>query len=179
MSRFASVLIALFCSLGLMTVAGCTSDGAGSEKAGGFGEPKKKDDGTIGKRPELKEAPPDFQSALVVTPSFDAARSTVTVTLKIKDGFHAYAKGEKIGRPVSMTIAAENGWTLDGEVTIPDGKAKDLGELGRSVILEGDVPLKAKVKGGKGALSGTAMVQICTDKACDRPRPHKWSVPTT
>ena len=34
------------------------------------------------------------------------------------------------------------------------------------------------VKGGTGDLSGKVMVQVRTDKACDRPKPHTFTVPT-
>ena len=72
---------------------------------------------------------------------------------------------------------AANGWAVDGDVVIPAGQKKDLGALGVSVILEGDVPLKAKLKPGTGGISGSVEVQVCTDKACDRPKTHPFSIP--
>jgi hypothetical protein len=143
---------------------------------GDFGQPRPvKDDGRIG-RPVMVDQPPRWEQALAVVPSFDAATSTVTVTLKLQPGFHAYGPGEEVSKPVAMTIDPVRGWVVDGVVQIPPGTKKNLGELGTSVILEGDVPLSAKVKGGTGAVSGTVEVQVCTDKACDRPRKHVFSV---
>jgi hypothetical protein len=103
------------------------------------------------------------------------------VTLSIAPGFHAYAPGEQIGKPVELKLKDGGAWSLAGPVEIPAGKEKDLGELGRSVILEGTVPLKATLGGGaeKAPVDGTVTVQVCTDKACDRPRTHAFQVPTT
>ena len=116
---------------------------------------------------------PDFEHAVDVVPTFDKAASKLTVTLKIKPGYHAYAPGEEIGKPVELAVDAP--WTAEN-VTIPAGTKKDIGEE-KSVILEGDVPLTAIVKGGTGDVSGKVTTQICTDKACDRPRPHAFKVP--
>jgi hypothetical protein len=148
-----------------------------SSSGGEFGEPKKvKDDGTVRKVEAPPEAP-KFDESVTVEPAFDKASGKLTVTLHIKPGFHAYAPGEEVGKPVELTVAAP--WAVDGNVAIPAGTQKDLGELGKSMILEGDVPLTAVVKGGSGELKGTVMAQVCTDKACDRPRKHEFTVPTT
>lgn len=150
------------------------------DDGGSFGEAKPtKNDGTIGKPMKAPEPPPDFDGSISVAPAFDKAQNKLTVTLQLKPGFHAYAPGESVGKPVALTLDAENGWAVEGAVEIPAGTKKDLGELGTSMILEGDVPLRATVKPGSGALSGVVEVQICTDKACDRPKKHAWSIPAT
>ncbi|MBM4282097.1 MAG: hypothetical protein FJ137_15500 [Deltaproteobacteria bacterium] len=144
---------------------------------GGFGEPKPvKDDGMIG-RPTIVEQPVNWDTALAIAPAFDAASSTLTVTVQLKPGFHAYGPGEEVSKPVGLVVDGTHGWIVDGAVDIPAGQKKDLGELGTSVILEGSIPLKAKLKGGKGAVAGVVEVQVCTDKACDRPRKHHFTVP--
>jgi hypothetical protein len=159
------------CTL-LAPVAACNAPAADD----GFGEAKPvKDDGRIG-RPTIVEQPPRWESALDMVPAFDPATSTVTVTLKLQPGFHAYGPGEEVSKPVAMTIDSVNGWLVDGAVQIPAGTKKNLGELGTSVILEGDVPLRAKIKGGTGAINGVVEVQVCTEKACDRPRKHTFSI---
>ena len=143
---------------------------------GDFGPGKPvKNNGTLGNKP-IVEAPatPDFEHALDVVPSFAAGK--LTVTLKIKPGYHAYAPGEEIGKPVAMTVDAP--WTIDGAVQVPEGQKRDLGDLGKSVILEGDVPLTAAVKGGSGDVKGVVEAQVCTDKACDRPKKHPFTVPS-
>ena len=89
------------------------------------------------------------------------------------DGFvpeNAYVGNDDIliGKVVPLRVATG--------MVIPAGTKKDLGELGTSVILEGEIPMKAKLKGGGGAVSGTVEVQVCTDKACDRPRKHVFSI---
>src|SRR5262245_14112752 len=134
--------------------------------------------GTLGNKPIVEAPPsgaPDFEHAVDVAPAFDKATGKLTVTLKMKPGVHAYAPGEEIGKPVELAVDAP--WTVDGAVQIPAGTKRDLGDLGKSVILEGDVPLTAVVKGGTGDVKGTVTAQVCTDKACDRPKKHPFSVP--
>jgi Disulphide bond corrector protein DsbC len=159
----------------LLALTACPKDG----DTGGFGDAKPTvNDGMVRKPAEPTQGPPDFANALAVTPAFDKASGKLTVSLDIKPGFHAYAPGEEVGKPVELKVDAANGWMIDGAVTIPQGVTKDLGELGKSVILEGKVDLGAVVKGGTGELAGTVTVQVCTDKACDRPKPHAFRVPT-
>lgn len=161
-------------AMAMMATVACSAPPADD----GFGKPKPvTDTGMVGKPPPPAEVAPDWASAFEIVPSFDAATSTVTVNLKIKPGFHAYGPGEEVSKPVGMSVKPTNGWALDGSVVIPAGVKKDLGALGTSVILEGDVPLKAKVKGGTGVVEGSVEVQVCTDKACDRPRQHPFATP--
>ncbi len=161
-------------ALSLLALAGCPK----SEETGDFGPAKPvKNNGTLGNKPITDAAPaaPDFEHSVDVAPAFDKASNTLTVTLKLKPGFHAYAPGEEVGKPVELAVDAP--WTVDGAVNIPKGTPKDMGELGKSVILEGDVPLSAKLKGGSGEIKGVVTAQVCTDKACDRPKKHPFSVP--
>ena len=145
---------------------------------GDFGKAKPvKNDGMVTKPQPLPAAPPDWASAVTVVPAYDASTSTLLVVLKIKEGFHAYAPGEEVSKPVAVSVDATNGWAVEGAVDIPAGKKKDLGTLGTSVILEGEVPIKAKLTKGSGAISGVVDVQVCTDKACDRPKKHPFTIP--
>lgn len=165
---------ALICLFGLALAASACPPGPA---AGEFGEAKPlKDDGTVRKM-EAPPAAPDFGTAVEIVPAFDKASSKLTVMLKIKPGFHAYAPGEAVGKPVDLAVDAP--WSIDGALQIPAGTTKDLGALGTSVILEGDVPLTVTVKGGAGEVKGNVMAQVCTDKACDRPKKHPFTVPTT
>ena len=155
-------------------VAGCTD----SATADGFGKAKPvTNDGMVTKPLPLPEAPPDWASALTVVPAYDQANQSLLVLLKIKPGFHAYGPGEEVSKPVAMTVTPMNGWSVAGAVDIPAGQKKDLGTLGTSIILEGDVPVKAKLTPGTGAIEGIVEVQVCTDKACDRPRKHPFTIP--
>ena len=156
-----------------LALTGCTES-----TDDGFGKAKPvKNDGMVSKPLPLPDAPPDWASAFTVVPAYDQDNQSLLVLLKVKPGFHAYAPGEEGSKPVALTVTATNGWSIDGAVDIPAGQKKDLGELGTSVILEGDVPLKAKLKGGSGAIEGVLEVQVCTDKACDRPRKHPFTIP--
>lgn len=169
-------LRALLFALPAVAVVGCTEPAAD----GGFGEAKPvKNDGMIGKPQPLPEAPPDWASALAIVPAYDQATQTLTVMLKIKPGFHAYGPGEEVSKPVAMGLKEGSSWSVDGAVNIPAGVKKDLGALGTSVIVEGDVALTAKLKPGTGAIEGIVEVQVCTDKACDRPRKHPITIPAT
>lgn len=150
------------------------------EDPGGFGEAKQQghSDQPMDKAPKPQVAP-DFTRALTLAPAYDQATGKLTVVMKLAPGYHAYGPGEEIGKPVELLVAADNGWQVEGAPTIPAGKAKDLGDLGKSVILEGDVPLTAVVKSGSGAITGSVKAQVCTDSACDRPKAHPFSVPVT
>lgn len=144
---------------------------------GDFGEAKPVTDDGIVRKINVPPAAPDFGNAVALVSVFHKPTSQLTVTLHIKPGFHAYAPGEEVGKPVDLVVDAP--WIVGGEVTIPAGSKKDLGNLGTSMILEGDVPLSVTVKDGTGDVKGNALVQVCTDKACDRPRKHAFAVPTT
>lgn len=151
-----------------------------AEPQGGFGDGKPvKDDGTVVKPSAMPEAPPDFANALEITPAFDKGTGKLTLTLKLKPGYHAYAPGEAIGKPVALSVdESKGGWKVEGAVNVPAGTKKDLGALGTSMILEGNVGLSAVVKGGSGDVEGKVEAQVCTDKACDRPKSHPFKVPT-
>ena len=164
----------------LLAAVGCpaASPGSAGDPGGQFGTAKPVvDKGTLVGPTTAPAAPPNFEAALIVVPAYDAAKQHLTVVLKIADGFHAYAAGEEVGKPVNLLVDAANGWAMDGAAEIPAGTKKDLGALGVSVILEHEVVLGAKLKGGPGALSGIVEAQVCTDKACDRPRRHPWTIP--
>jgi hypothetical protein len=144
---------------------------------GGFGEAKPvKDDGMIGKAQPVPEAPPDWASALAIEPSYDGATKTLKVLLRIKPGFHAYGPGEEVSKPVGFSVKEGSSWRVDGAVTIPAGVKKDLGTLGTSVIVEGDVAITATLVPGTGPIEGVVEAQVCTDTACDRPRKHPITV---
>jgi hypothetical protein len=160
--RFGIVGLAFVVGLGLGL--GCKPEPAG------FGEKEKtKDDGKVREAPDLPKAP-DFKNAMKLAADHSAADGKLTVTLHLAEGYHAYAPGEKVGKPVQMSIQNSDGWTVEGAPVIPAGVEKDLGELGKSQVLEGKVSLTAVVKGGQGPIKGTVKVQICTDTACDRPK---------
>jgi hypothetical protein len=158
----------------VLALAACPAKPDDGKFGDGTGKPAK-DNGTVGNK-EIKPMPidkPDFEHSVDVGATCDKGK--LTVTLKIKPGYHAYAPGEEIGKPVELGVDAP--WTVEN-VVIPAGTKRDLGpDLGKSVILEGDVPLGATVKGGTGDVKGAVMAQVCTDKACDRPKKHEFSVP--
>lgn len=152
--------------------------GACQESHGGFGDADIKDPGVHVKPTEDKAAsPPDFAGALRLTSSLQGESLRVEVSLR--PGFHAYAPGEEIGRPVSLVVKPDNGWQLEGAPVVPAGKTKDLGELGKSQVLEGDFAVTATLRGGSGAVRGDLEIQICTDNACDRPRKQPFEVPAS
>ena len=64
-------------------------------------------------------------------------------------------------------------------INVPKGEKKSLGTLGTDFVLEGKIPVTAKVTGGSGEVAGDVKVQVCTKNACDRPRTHGFRVPTT
>jgi hypothetical protein len=120
----------------------------------------------------------DYAAALTFKAVWDADKNNVVIKANVKEGFHAYAPGEETSIPVSLTVKADNGWTAEGKLIAPTGTKKDLGDLGISMVLEGDFELAQKLKDGKGEINGTFGCQICTNKSCDRPRQHPFKVAT-
>jgi DsbC/DsbD-like thiol-disulfide interchange protein len=163
-------MLARSCSwLVVLAVAGCPQQPA----EGSFGDAKPtKNDGNVRKPEALPEAPPNFEGALQVTPSLQG--SSLRVELAIQPGYHAYAPGNEIGKPVSLSVDAAS-CTLQGAAVVPAGVKKDLGSLGTAVILEGTVAVTATVATTAGC-SGVIEAQVCTDKACDRPRKHPFKI---
>lgn len=88
-------------------------------------------------------------------------------------GLHAYAKGEKIGKPVHLEILPKNGWSSEGSPLIPEGQKKQLSPGNESVVLEGRFLIKQKVKKGKSEGQAALHLQVCSKDACDRPRIHE------
>lgn len=86
---------------------------------------------------------------------------------------HAYADGEKIGRPVKLLVNEQNGWRALGAPTMPHGTHKKLPGLGDSVILEGAFVITQKLSEGRGGGTARLMLQVCSDFSCDQPREHK------
>ena len=120
----------------------------------------------------------DYASALKFTAEWDAEKKNVVIKANVKEGFHAYAPGEETSIPVSVTVKEDNGWKPEGALIAPAGIKKDLGDLGVSMVLQGDFTLAQNVKDGKGEVVGTFGCQICTAKSCDRPRQHPFKVAT-
>ncbi|MBL91506.1 MAG: hypothetical protein CMH56_06800 [Myxococcales bacterium] len=171
--RWAVVVMAVSLGSGMA----CQKDAA----KGKFEEPKK-----VTKTVVKEEAPPapaakattteEFQAALKYEASYDAAAGKVLIKANVAKGFHAYAPGDEISIPVSIKVGEDNGWKSVGEPTLPKGTKKDLGDLGVSFVLDGEFELSQAVKDGKGEIKGSFGAQICTDKACDRPRQHPFTV---
>lgn len=97
---------------------------------------------------------------------------TLTVTIKLDDMLHAYAEGEKVGRPVALSIKNHNGWQALGPSSIPKGSKKNLSGLGESITLEKEIEIKQKVIVGKGQGEAVLNLQVCSHNSCDRPKEH-------
>lgn len=126
------------------------------------------------------KAPPNWAGAMKHEVRFDPAGHAVVVTLDIAPGFHAYAEGETVGRPLALAFTPDSELVLDGAVRYPAGTARDL-PIGRSVIVEGRAEITAKVKAAGGdeagkKAKGNLQYQICTEDSCDRPKVLSWEV---
>lgn len=120
------------------------------------------------------EASPDFASAFQHAARWDAAKKALVVDVTVAPGFHAYTTGETTGKPLLVDIAADSDFSLTGAIEYPKGVEKTL-PLGRSVIVEGAgqivAPLAPKTEAaGPKKATGSLRYQVCTEKACDRPR---------
>ncbi len=125
-----------------------------------------------------KPLPPQFDDAFTWSQGYDKKTHMLLLSVNLKPGYHAYAAGESVGVPVELVVDKTGGWVVQGKPVLPKGKEKDLGALGKSVLLEGKFVISAKVSGGKGAILGALKMQICTESACDRPKTHPFKVPT-
>src|SRR5262245_5835882 len=100
--------------------------------------------------------------------------------MTIAPGFHACTTGEETGKPLAVELAPDSDLVSAGAIEYPKGTIKNL-PIGRSVIVEGAAEIVAPVAPKEGAgsppkLKGTLRYQICTEKACDRPRTTKFDL---
>lgn len=136
---------------------------------------------TLGGKPTTEKpvatGPVDFSKAIKIDVAWDAPRSAVVAKIHLEPGFHAYGPGEETGKPLAMETTGE-AWTVK-DVQLPKGETKDLGEMGKSVVVTGDVEavMVVQPKGdAKAPVAGTLKYQVCSDKSCDRPRSLPFSV---
>ena len=112
-----------------------------------------------------------FEQAVKVGFVWDAAKSAAVAQLHLEPGFHAYGPGEKTGKPLTLELTGP-AWNVK-EVQLPPAQQKDLGELGISFVLVGDVEVRAVVAPAgdpKAPVEGRLHYQVCSETACDRPR---------
>ncbi|HXW60720.1 MAG TPA: protein-disulfide reductase DsbD domain-containing protein [Myxococcota bacterium] len=112
----------------------------------------------------------NFDESYNVSAHYEKHTSIVRVDVALKDGVHAYAPKETIGKPVRLSIAPDNGWKAVGEPSIPEGTKKSLGSLGDSYVLSGNFSIVQAVSPGSDGGKAILHLQVCTDTQCDRPR---------
>ncbi len=103
-----------------------------------------------------------------IRPVFNHKTQILTLQVTLPDGKHAYAPGEKVGRPVSLEISPETGWKQVGPTQLPTGDSKHL--------LNNRFEIKTHLTGGSSDISGILKMQMCSDKACERPRDYAFKV---
>ena len=113
----------------------------------------------------------DFEKSYAI--SHEIKSNILIITISLKNNYHAYALGERIGKPIGLEIIPEHGWAAAGPLTMPPGQSKKLSSLGPSQILEGTFSLSRPIKIGTQKGKALLHMQICTDTACDRPRTHE------
>lgn len=124
----------------------------------------------------VADAPVDFAKAIDIAARYDAGAKAVVVSIAIAPGFHAYAEGETVGKPLKLVIAPGSPVELK-DPRYPSGTQKML-PIGRSMVVEGKAEIVAPVvlKGtAEPPPAGTAIkaqlsYQVCKETACDRPR---------
>ncbi|MBI5494126.1 MAG: hypothetical protein HY904_03810 [Deltaproteobacteria bacterium] len=112
-----------------------------------------------------------FEDAIRISMAFDAAASAVVAKVHLEPGFHAYGAGETTGKPLMLEVTG-NAWNVK-EVQMPPAQKKDLGELGSSFVITGDAEVRAVLAAAGPArppVEGRLHYQVCSEKACDRPR---------
>lgn len=124
------------------------------------------------KKEPAKSPDINFDNSYKISSKFVEDSSELIVDVVLDKGVHAYAPGEKIGKPVNISISEKNGWQASGSPDLPQGKEKILGDLGKSSVLEGSFIVKQKLIKGSSKGEAQLNLQVCTDNACDRPRTH-------
>ncbi|MFO0722340.1 MAG: protein-disulfide reductase DsbD family protein [Myxococcota bacterium] len=130
-----------------------------------------------GSAPPERAQAVDFAAAIELHPRYDAAAHAIVVEVSIAPGFHAYAEGETVGRPLKLEVAGAEPIELSGAPRYPAGREKML-PIGRSMVVEGKSEIVAPiVKRGttEAPSAGTPFkanlsYQVCKETACDRPR---------
>lgn len=107
---------------------------------------------------------------------YDSQAKLLLVNVKLKDGMHAYALGEKIGKPVSLQVEKQNGWKALGSAEIPLGEEKTLGGI-TSVVIEKSFTIKQALEAGEGQTSASLFIQVCSDDFCSKPQTYTFLVP--
>ena len=100
----------------------------------------------------------------------------ILINIKLDKGYHAYSNGEKIGKVIDLKILSKNGWRIVDGPFLPNGYEKDIGYLGKSIILEGEFLIFAYIEGGEGAIFGNLLMQICTNNNCYTPKSYKFII---
>ena len=103
-----------------------------------------------------------------ITYRFNHQTSELTIKVKLKEGMHAYAPGEPVGKPIELIIEPKNKWELDGPATLPSGNPKHL--------LNQAFEIKAKLKNGSGPIFGIFKMQLCSDSSCGRPQDYPFKI---
>jgi len=129
-------------------------------------------------RPKSPHETVKFEDSFVVSSALDKNSGLLTLRIRLKKGFHAYAQGEKIGKPLAVEIKAENGYHALGKPHLPAGRLKKLGANSQSHVLEGEFSVTQRLKIGTGVGKALLHMQICTADLCDRPRTHEINLKT-
>ena len=127
------------------------------------------------KTPEAVKAV-KFEDSYVISSDLDKNSGLLTLKIQLKEDFHAYAQGEKIGKPVALEIKNINGYQALDAPIIPAGRLKKLAGSGQGYVLEGEFSIKQRLKIGNGVGKALLHMQICTAELCDRPRTHEISL---
>jgi hypothetical protein len=114
----------------------------------------------------------DFKDYYSYAAKYDPNQKELVVSIHLEPGIHAYAQGEKIGRPVSVKIDPINNWRAMGAPKIPPGHTKTLTGQATSV-LQGDFEIRQPIVEGKGPGQGKLFLQVCSENQCDRPLTHE------
>jgi hypothetical protein len=116
----------------------------------------------------------NFNSSFTLEHKLDTKKNLLEIIINLKPGYHAYAPGELIGKPVALSLSDANAtWALIGDLQVPPGRRKKLAGLSESVILEHTIKIIQPIKIGTGAATALLYLQVCTDTSCDRPRTHE------
>lgn len=106
---------------------------------------------------------------------YDKSLQLLSINIKLKKGMHAYAAGEKIGKPVDLQIEEKNGWHVLSKPQIPLGKEKIMAGIS-SVVLDENFTIKQYLQAGDGETTASLFIQVCSENFCSKPQVYVFNI---
>lgn len=107
--------------------------------------------------------------------TYDKSSQLLLVNVELRKDMHAYAAGEKIGKPVDLHIEEKNGWRILSEPQIPLGKEKIIAGIS-SVLLDKNFTIKQYLQAGDDETTASLFIQVCSEDFCSKPQVYVFNI---